>query len=132
MADKENLYDQIEKLTLRLDTANILASSQSQRIVDLEKVLKEKEILIKEYQKSLRNDRANKDAAHNATKRAIEQCERFKSEIVRLSHHIHYMHTAISNAEDACQLQVEFAKLKQVRDLSKDNLRRKTVTCGET
>lgn len=118
-ADRANLYDQLEKLTLKLDTVNVLVSSQTQRITDLEKVLKEKEALIKEYQKTLRSDRANKETTSNAMRRVLEQCERFKSEIVKLSHHIHQLHNAIVNAEDAGQLQAEFVKLKHEGDLTK-------------
>lgn len=121
-ADKENLYNQLEKLTLRLDTVNSLVASQTIRIADLEKCLKEKEILVGEYQKRVRENMTDKKDAYNKTEQVVETCEKFKDEVIKLSHELHYMQTTMAISADTCRLYVRCKKLRLERDAARDKL----------
>lgn len=121
-ADNRNLLDQLEKLSMKLDTANVEISSQMQRIKDLEKQMETKTTLIEEYQKLVRTNRVEKEGLMNSTSEVVEQCERFRSTIIKLSHRIHYMDTAIEDAKIPDQLKERLLKLKKENDLVKDDL----------
>lgn len=119
-ADKEELYDQIEKLTLRLDTANVQISSQKCRVADLEQQLKANQKLIEEYQKRLRKELAAMKEEVKKREDIMAQCERFKREVVRLSHQLHYTQTANSSATGESKVEVDNARKRRKSGTAKD------------
>lgn len=95
-------------------------------------MLKGQEVLVEQYQKRVRRDQADKDAALEEIKRVVEKAERFKSTIVRLSHRVHHMHTAVINADVPDQLKEQFMKLKMEGSLVKDDPSKGRVKNRET
>lgn len=120
--NSEVLHDLLEKLTLRLDTANVEVTSQKAETALLEKILKEKETLIEQYQKNVRNSRTEIKDLHGKIEEAVKQCEKFKWEVVKLSHELHYMRTTTADNKDMYQLRMRCIKLRRERDIARDQL----------
>lgn len=128
--DSEVLHDLLEKMTLRLDTANTEVTLQKAQVALLEKILKEKEGLIEQYQKRVRNNMAENRDVRAKTEEAVKQCEKFKWEVVRLSHELHYIRTVTADSKDTLKLKMRCIKLRRERDLARDKLREVLVEKG--
>lgn len=128
--DSEVLHNLLEKMTLRLDTANTEVASQKVQVTLLEKMLKEKQGLIEQYQKRVRNNIAESKDLHKKREEAVEQCEKFKWEVVKLSHELHYMQTTEADSKDTSKLKMRCIKLRRERDLARDKCRELLVEKG--
>lgn len=166
-ADKENLYNQIEKLTLRLDLAYAGAASHRTRIAELEKYhedriaqiqkshkdhvtqiekshkdrvaefqkdLKDKARLMGEYQKRVREHMAEKKESLVKMTEVVELCEKFKGEVVKLSHELHCIKTTKEDTEDMnkLRLQKQCTRLRLERNIARDKLSEALNAKGET